>query len=69
MYKTTRESSDCPCGGKVRAVPDLARRHEQTHKHRRWLFRNLCCEFLDITLPQDKKVEMLKEMKSLLIAV
>jgi hypothetical protein len=37
MFRTTRESVDCPCGGRHCNIPDIVRRHQQTKKHQKWV--------------------------------
>jgi hypothetical protein len=61
---TTRESRDCECGGRFRAVPDLTRRHQDTQKHKTWQFEKLCCEFLALTKFNEKVIK-LKEMREI----
>lgn len=37
MYKTTRESVKCACGGSHSMIPDIIRRHRETKKHQEWV--------------------------------
>jgi hypothetical protein len=57
------EGRPCECGGRVAFTPSLKLKHENTRKHREWLFRKLSWEFLNLTtLPE--KWEALKVMKA-----
>lgn len=63
VYLRNSESRPCECGGKVCLTPSLKLTHEGTKKHREWLFRKMCMEFLELT-EHRKKVQMLKAMKA-----
>ena len=65
MYSTTTESRPCACGGKIRSNATFTKRHHETTKHRTWRFQALCCEFIEIDIPLKVKIQMLKEMKTL----
>ena len=65
MFKTTYESVDCPCGGRHNNVPATKLIHYETKRHRNWRWRVLCEQFIELGLPLPTKVQMLREMKSL----
>jgi len=64
-FVSQRDSRPCACGGKVQGIPDVVRRHGETQKHSKWRFQILCNEFLDLSLPLRRKIELLKEMKQI----
>ena len=63
-YLCQNESRPCACGGKVALTPSLKLTHEATRKHREWMFRRMCVEFLDLTEHREK-VAHLKVMKTI----
>jgi hypothetical protein len=64
VYRRNSESRACECGGKRCLTPSIKLKHEETMKHREWLFRKLSWEFLELT-EQREKVEKLKVMKTI----
>lgn len=64
VYMTNKESRPCACGGKVSFTPSLKLTHENTRKHREWLFQKMSAEFLELT-DRTEKVEKLKVMKTI----
>lgn len=65
MYATTYDSVDCACGGRHNNVPATRKIHYETKRHRNWRWQMLCSEFINPDLHYRTKVEMLREMKSL----
>lgn len=65
MYKTTRESEDCECGGRTCSIPSVLSKHLETSKHRNWVaWKTLCCRLLEETSHTEKR-KLLKELKVL----
>lgn len=64
VYRTTRESVDCECGGRRNNIPDMVVRHNNTSKHSTWRFKNLCCELLTAE-DYKQKLPLLMEMRNL----
>lgn len=63
VFLRNSEGRPCECGGKVAMTPSLKLTHEATRKHREWLFRKMCMEFLELTT-RGEQIAMLKVMKS-----
>lgn len=65
MYKTTRESEDCECGGRTCSIPSVLLKHQETSKHKNWVeWKTLCCRLLVETSHMEKR-KLLKELKVL----
>jgi hypothetical protein len=65
MFQTTYESRPCPCGGRRNEIPSNKLNHLETKRHTQWRWRSLCEAFLDLSLPRETRIAMLKEMKTL----
>jgi hypothetical protein len=64
-FRRHDESIDCDCGGRRNNVPIQITRHNETQKHKRWIFRMLSQEMLE-TDCKGRKVACLTVMRDLL---
>jgi hypothetical protein len=65
MFVPTSQSRRCDCGGKSCLIPSVRTKHLDTKKHKLWRWQTLCEAMLDLTLSRDAKIDILKELKTL----